>query len=168
VTREQAMTATVDELRDWLAVDDGWHYEAGPDAPLSTGRLHHGPKGPCVFLPVAPGALLGGYTGLARWRRHTPHGQVDQAPTGSVRPGRLRPPAPMGRGLALAGRCRVGRLAGYTPSHPSRRRLCGGFTAKCGHSGILPRPPKRGPCVVWWGFARCHHRHNPFQTEADE
>jgi len=23
------MTATVDELRDWLAVDDGWHYEAG-------------------------------------------------------------------------------------------------------------------------------------------
>ena len=24
MTREQAMTATVDELRDWLAVDDGW------------------------------------------------------------------------------------------------------------------------------------------------
>jgi len=25
VTREEAMTATVDELRDWLAVDDGWN-----------------------------------------------------------------------------------------------------------------------------------------------
>lgn len=25
MTREEAMTATVDELRDWLAVDDGWN-----------------------------------------------------------------------------------------------------------------------------------------------
>lgn len=32
MTREQAMTATVDELRDWLAVDDGWEpYTASND-----------------------------------------------------------------------------------------------------------------------------------------